>query len=76
MRCVRLNGETAEKGVWSIKLKIIKDYREPSKINGLAMLNDYFEPSFFLTPFDFFWQAIIFLEMALDSHRAMAPPAY
>lgn len=38
------------------------------------MLNDYFEPNFFLTPFDFFLFAIILMEMALESHGAMAHP--
>ena len=38
------------------------------------MLNDYFEPNFFLTPLDFWKATIILMKMALDSHREMAPP--
>ena len=57
-----------------MKSNIIKDYYEPSKTMFTAMLNDYFEPNYFLTPLDFWKAAIILLEMALDSHRAMAPP--
>lgn len=40
----------------------------------MAMLNDYFDPKSYLTPLDFWKEAVILMEMALDSHRAMAPP--
>ena len=57
-----------------MKSKLIKDYYEPSKAMVTAMLNDYFDPKTFLTPLDFWKVAVILMEMAHDSHRAMAPP--
>ena len=55
-----------------MKSKLIKDYLEPSKNKFMAMLNDYYDPNLFLTPLDFWKVAIILMEMAFDSHRAMA----
>ena len=57
-----------------MKSKLIKDYLEPSKNKFTAMLNDYFDPNSFLTPLDFWKAAVILMEMAHDSHRAMGPP--
>lgn len=57
-----------------MKSNIIKDYCEPDKIKVMDMLNHYFEPSFILTPLDFFPMAIILMKTAIDRYRVMAPP--
>ena len=74
MRRVSLDREAAEKGVCFVKFKINKDYCEPDKIKVMDMLNHYFEPSFILTPLDFFPMAIILMKTTIDRYRVMAPP--
>ncbi len=71
---VNLDREATEKGVCPVKFKIIKDYCEPNKNKVMDMLNHYFEPSFILTPLDFFPMAIILMKTAIDRYRVMAPP--
>ena len=57
-----------------MKFKINKDYCEPDKTKVMAMLNHYFEPSFVLTPLDFFPIVIILMvKVAIDRYRVMAP---
>ena len=58
-----------------MKSNIIKDYCEPNKNKVVDMLNHYFEPSFVLTPLDFFPMAIILMmKAAIDRYRVMASP--